>query len=176
MTEKEMKKLSRVDLLEMLVDQSTELQSLRQKLKETEEALEKKETSAPPSVILNVTEPAPELNGFIDLAKAAYDQYINQLNSIFEKQVELCAQMEDESIERIEERWRKTVNSCNDLENETKIKCAEMVSKAKAEAEAQTTTYWNEVSTKLEAFYDAHKGLRELMAISMPKMTQDDDV
>jgi len=176
MTEKEMKKLSRVDLLEMLVDQSTELQTLRQKLKETEEALEKKETSAPPSVILNVTEPAPELNGFIDLAKVAYDQYINQLNSIFEKQVELCAQMEDESIERIEERWRKTVNSCNDLENETKIKCSEMVSKAKAEAEAQTTIYWNEVSAKLEAFYNAHIGLRELMAITMPKMTQDDDV
>ena len=54
---------------------------------------------------------------------------------------------------------------CAKMESETKILCAEMVTKAKAESQA----YWEEVQNKLEAFYQAHAGLRELLSILVPK-------
>ena len=38
--------------------------------------------------------------------------------------------------------------------------CAEMLEKAKANAQR----YWDELVAKLDAYYDAHAGLRELLA------------
>ena len=43
MKEKELKRLSRADLLEMLIDQSKELQEVREKLQQAEAELEKRE-------------------------------------------------------------------------------------------------------------------------------------
>ena len=43
---------------------------------------------------------------------------------------------------------------------QTTEKCDEMLAKAKAESQA----YWDEVSQRLEAFYNEHHGLRELLA------------
>ena len=42
MNEKDLRKLSRADLLEMLIDQSIELQTVRDRLSVAEEALQKK--------------------------------------------------------------------------------------------------------------------------------------
>ena len=41
-------------------------------------------------------------------------------------------------------------------------KCDAMVAQAKQESQA----YWREVSEQMEAFYKAHAGLKELLAIS----------
>ena len=55
------------------------------------------------------------------------------------------------------------------MERETRARCDEMLTKAKQESEA----YWDEVAQRLEAFFNAHNGLRELLAISLPKRNQE---
>ena len=67
MTDKELKNLSRRDLLEMLIEQSKELQRLREKLAETEALLEKKEISI--SNVGSIAEAALQLNGVFEAAQ-----------------------------------------------------------------------------------------------------------
>jgi len=56
------------------------------------------------------------------------------------------------------------------MEADTKVQCAELLAKAKAEAQ----TYWDEVSAKLDAYYDQHVGLRELLTMIYPDKAKSD--
>ncbi|MEE1086726.1 MAG: hypothetical protein U0L05_06125 [Schaedlerella sp.] len=68
------------------------------------------------------------------------------------KRVELLEML----IEQSEELER-----CEAMERETAETCKKLLDEAKEGAEKQ----WAEVSERLENFYDAHQGLRELLAL-----------
>ena len=53
---------------------------------------------------------------------------------------------------------------------EMKVACEKMRLNAKQASE----NYWKEVSERLEKFYEEHAGLRELLAMTMPRKEQDD--
>jgi hypothetical protein len=55
---------------------------------------------------------------------------------------------------------KEIIERCERKERETEIKCAEMVAKAENDVEMR----WAKLSTRLEDFYKAHAGLRELLA------------
>ena len=63
----------------------------------------------------------------------------------------------------------QTEQRCAQMESEAKIRCAEMTAKAKAESQS----YWDEVSQKLDAFYEQHMGLREMLAVVQSKRSQE---
>ena len=71
-----------------------------------------------------------------------------------------CAAINSRTLERCGAMERLSQERCRQLENETKQKCDMLV----AEAEIQAQQKWDALTAKLEAFYDAHKGLRELLA------------
>lgn len=166
MTEKELKKLSRADLLEMLIDQSTELQTLREKLDTAETALKSREIAIDKAGSL--AEASLQLNGVFEAAQAASEQYMENIRRLSERQEAVCRRMEKESRDRADRQLAAAEKKCEAMEAETKVKCAEMLEKAEAESQK----YWEEVTAKLEAFYDEHTGLRELLSIVMPKKEQ----
>ena len=84
-----------------------------------------------------------------EAAQAASQQYLDNIKLLSERQQEICEKQEQESREKADA-----------LLAETTEKCDEMLAKAKAESQA----YWDEVSQRLEAFYNEHHGLRELLA------------
>ena len=45
------------------------------------------------------------------------------------------------------------------MENDAKIRSAEILAAARAESQK----YWDEISGKLDAYYEQHVGLRELL-------------
>ena len=48
---------------------------------------------------------------------------------------------------------------CEQMETDTKVRCAEMTAKAKAESQE----YWSALSQTLEDFYQAHASLQEFL-------------
>lgn len=147
MNERDLKRLSRGDLLEMLVTQGEELEAIKAKLTETEERLQKKELDITEAG--SIADASLKLNGVFEAAQAASQQYLDNIKLLSERQQGICEKLEQESREKADA-----------LIAETTEKCDEMLAKAKAESQA----YWDEVSQRLEAFYNEHHGLRELLA------------
>lgn len=163
MTEKEMKKLSRADLLEMLIDQSTELALLRTKLSVTECALQQKELKI--NEAGSIAEASLQLSGIFEAAEKACQQYTENIRQLSERQEAICAQREEESREAAELRLAETEKKCLEMESQTRAKCDEMLAQAKEESQK----CWEVIARKLEAYCAQHGGLGELLELLCPK-------
>ena len=158
MTDKELKRLSRGELLEMLIQQSKELERLRKQLDAAQTALQNREITI--NKAGSIAEAALQLNGVFTAAQDACQQYIENICHLSQNQERICAQRDAESqaeAKRIVEEARKESEA---LEHETRMMCAEMVTKAKAESQA----YWDEVSRRLVAFSTEHAELQQLLS------------
>ena len=158
MTDKELKRLSRGELLEMLIQQSKELERLRKQLDAAESALQNREIAITNAG--SIAEAALQLNGVFTAAQDACQQYMENICHLSQNQERICAQRDAESqaeAKRIVEEARKESEA---QEHETRMMCAEMVTKAKAESQA----YWDEVSRRLVAFSTEHAELQQLLS------------
>ena len=111
MTPKELKRLRRSDLLEMLLDLSRENENLRQEIQVLRQQLESRTIT-----ILNsgsLAEAAMQLNGVFEAAQAACQQYADNLRDRSENFELYCKQMEQQ----------------------TQLKCEQMIAQARAEAQ-----------------------------------------
>ena len=77
MTEKELHKLKRGELLEMMLAQSREIEALRARISELENKLADREIRIRESG--SIAEAALRLNGVFEAAQAAADQYLENL-------------------------------------------------------------------------------------------------
>ena len=158
MTDKELKRLSRGELLEMLIQQSKELERLRKQLDAAQTALQNREITI--NKAGSIAEAALQLNGVFTAAQDACQQYMENICHLSQNQERICAQRDAESqaeAKRIVEEARRESEA---LEHETRMMCAEMVTKAKAESQA----YWDEVSRRLVAFSTEHAELQQLLS------------
>lgn len=131
MNSKDLHKLSRKDLLEILIEQSEELLLLKEKLKKAELELEDREICIDKAG--SIAEAALKLNGVFEAAEVAGQQYLENIKRLSERQEYVCKRLENESMEVASRRIAEAKETCAAIEEETKIKCAEMVAKAKAE-------------------------------------------
>ena len=147
MTEKELRKLNRAELLELLLELSRENEALQAQLKQTEAALSDRRLQMEEAG--SIAEAALRLSGIFEAAQKAADQYLSSVSERTARQEEICIRMEAE----------------------TKRKCDEMVERARLDSQR----YWDEISRRMEDFYNAHAGLRELLAVgneARQKVTQ----
>lgn len=147
MTEKEMKSLSRADLLELLIQESKKVQALEAQLAEVTAKLESRELTI--NNAGSIAEAALQINDVFAAAQAASAQYLENIAALSQRQETVCAQMERECQEKVDAQLAQTQKLCD-----------EMVS----QAELESKIYWDEVSRKLEAFYKEHAGLKQLLA------------
>lgn len=180
MTEKELRKLSRQELLEMLLEQSKKAEQLETELAQAKTSLKDR------SIILeeagSIAEASLRLNGVFEAAQQACQQYIDDVRAMYERQKAVCAKMESESQAKAKQTVAEAHKRRDDMESDAKTKADEILKQATEEAEALTSKakeesqrYWEEVSTKLDAFYQQYAGLRELMTMSLPVQKQDAD-
>ena len=80
MTDKELKKLKRVELLEILIELSKENEELQRQLKEANEKLESREIAISQSG--SIAEAALKLNGVFEAAEKAAKQYLENLKRV----------------------------------------------------------------------------------------------
>ena len=159
MTEKDMKKLSRVELLELLINQSKELQNVQARLEKAEKELEDRRIAI--DNIGSIAEASLQLNGIFQAAQNSCDQYLENVRELSERQVRICEEKERECLEKTKIQMEETRRLCEKLESETRIQCEEMVEKARMESKA----YWDEVHTSLESYCKQHRELKEILSL-----------
>lgn len=98
MTKEDLKKLTRLDLVEMLLDVMRENEQLRSSLEKAEKKLNDRVITVNESG--NLAEAALRLNGVFEAAQAAADQYLESLRMREAQQEEICARMEQETQEK----------------------------------------------------------------------------
>ena len=90
-TDRELRKLSRADLLELLLIQTRETERMRQKVHELEEKLEQRQYRL--AEIGSLAEAMLEVNNVIAAAQAAADQYLENIVAIEAETKQRCEDM-----------------------------------------------------------------------------------
>lgn len=139
MTDKELKKLSRIDLLEMLLMQKKENDQLRLQVAELQEKLQERKIAVEQAG--SIAEASLQLNGVFESAQAACSQYVENIEKLSARQETICRKMEQE----------------------TRAKCERML----REAREQSQAYWDEYTAKVQQFLKHYEPLRrELTQLS----------
>ena len=170
MTDEELRKLKRADLLELLVAQGKENEALQEKLRQAEAALWDRQIQLDEAG--NIAEAVLRLSGVFQAAQQASDQYLESIRKKHEETESRCARLEETSRARAEQLEQESKaqaerlvaeaeEKARALTAETEAKCRAMV----AQAEAETREFWDMVSQRLEHFYAEHAGLRELLSL-----------
>ena len=146
MKTKELKRLSRGDLLEMLLDLSLENDRLNKELTELREAMAQRSIAVEESGSL--AEAALKLNGIFEAAQAACDQYTENIRSRSENMEQTCRQMEDQAKAK-----------CDQMLAETKQRCEEMIRKARKQAGALV----EEGRSRRESWAGEHQWLVDIL-------------
>lgn len=137
MTERELRRLSRTDLLELLLAQRRENEQLRCILDQTQAQL------ADRTIQINkagsIAEASLQLSGIFTAAQDSCQYYLENIKLLSERQNAICQQMEQE----------------------TKEKCDRMV----AEAELKSQQCWENCSVKIKQLVDSFEGLQQVMEL-----------
>ena len=136
MTDKELRQLSRRDLLEMLIESEKENERLRSELEAAQSELQNRDIIVTDSGSL--AEASLRLNGIFQAADDAVNQYIENV--------------------------KKQYGGDYDAVSEAEAKAAEILKNAeeeKARKMQEADSYWEQLSSRLEAFYQSHPGLKE---------------
>lgn len=153
MRDKELRHLSRSEMLEMLIAQSREMASLKEQLNRAEEQLRDRQI-----LIENagsIAEASLQLNGVFEAAQNAAAQYLENM----QRQADICAEMEKKSGERAQKLLSDVKIKCSDMEAQTQKKCESMVKNAQLQAKK----YWDDVSEKVSQLVETQAGLKELL-------------
>lgn len=140
MTNKELRKLSRAELLELLLAQSKEMERLQGLLAKASEELENKRLDVDEAG--SIAEASLKLNGVFESAQKAVDLYVSNAKARADQQME----------------------SCEKMEQETRQKCDQMLEQARNAGQR----YLDEINSKLSILSLENEDLRMLLSTIAP--------
>ncbi len=219
MTENELKKLKRVELLEIMLEQGKEIDRLKQVVAEQQAQLEDRAIKIEKAG--TIAEASFALNGILEAAEKTASQYLENIKTLNDRQESICnarineteikcSALEMSTRERVDYMKEEAQRYCSDLRLKTERECKEMRAETDAQiaktdeiiavreaecktkcdamklrtdaeceklrkdaddyyadkimrAEADVEKRWEALSKRLEEFYNAHQGLRELL-------------
>ena len=148
MTEKDLRKLGRTDLLEMLIAQTKENDALKEQIAQMQNQLDNREIAIEKTG--SIAEASLQLNSVFEAAQQAAEQYLENIRH----------------AERIS----------RDVEAQTKEKCAQIIAEAqeaaaqiKKTAQQEVDAYWENMSGRLQTFRQQHDELEEIMQLNFDK-------
>ena len=100
MTDRQLRRASRADLLKLLLEQRKESEALRQQISQMEEQLQRRQIAIDQSGTL--AEAALKLSGIFDAAETACQYYTENIRALSGRQEEICCAMEQETREKCE--------------------------------------------------------------------------
>ena len=154
MTDKELRKLSRSTLLEMLVEESRENDVLRSQIEQLQQQLSERQLKI--NRAGSIAEASLQINQVFKTVEKAAEQYLENIRTLSDRQELICKQMEEDSIRKAQELIEETKGKCWAMEDKTAREC----SKRTEEAER----IWRETQTKIQKLNDDSAGLRELLS------------
>ena len=129
MTDQELRKLSRADLLEMLVDLNEELNRVKQQLEVAEEKLNSRQIMIDKAGA--IAESALQLIGSFETGEAAGGQSADTIRQLNNRQDEICRKIEWECREKARQRLEEVERKCLQMEADTLERCAKMQAMAR---------------------------------------------
>lgn len=162
MTDKELKKLSRSALLEMLLEQSRENDRLRAQVEELARQLSDRQFKIDQAG--SIAEASMQINQVFESAQAAAEQYLENILALSGRQEQICRQLEEESTQKANALLVETERKCRTMEAATTEKCARMTK----EAEESADRIWADAQHRIQKLIDDQAGLRKLLA-AFPK-------
>jgi len=176
-TERELRKLSRADLLQMLIDQSEQLHALRRRLEEMEASRQDKTIAMEQAG--SIAEAALKISGMFENTQAACEQYTDSVRLLCEKQEARSIQREQESVRQAQQILAEAELKAKQLQQQTQAQCEAMLRDASrqcrqilAGAELSAKTYPGRVYANTAGRQGTDAGLQELLAIALAKKGQ----
>ena len=157
MTDKELQKLSRSALLEMLLEQSRENDRLRAQVEELARQLSDRQFKIDQAG--SIAEASMQINQVFESAQAAAEQYLENIRALSGRQEQICRQLEEESTQKANALLAETDRKCRTMEAATSEKCARMTK----EAEDAADRAWRDAQVRIQKLIDDQAGLRELL-------------
>lgn len=158
MTDQELRKLRRTDLLELLLAQEKENEELRRQIQQLQDRLEERELK-----IINagsIAEASMQLNGVFEAAQAAADQYLASVRKLNEEKKNYFSKMEEEARLRAEQTLRETEERCRRLEEESRARSEQLLKETEQkriamleETKEDLKSYWVGISAQMENLY-----------------------
>lgn len=155
MTDKELKRLNRADLLSLLLEQSREIDDLRLRLANAEAALQERNIMIQNSG--SIAEAALRLNGVFEAAEQACQQYKDNIALLNQQYESVCQEREKKSRAEAERIVADAKRLAAEEENRTRIACEEIQEAARIRSQQ----YWEDVSVRLKALASEHSEMRE---------------
>ena len=138
MTNKEIKKLSRAQLLEMLLLQTEKVEQLEKELDELKKQLDERKLMLEKTG--SIAEAALKLNGVFKAAQEAADQYLENAISSYQELDKLhiatqekCDKMLIETKKQCEDMKSECVTKCKLMQKETVRRCNKIIQETKTE-------------------------------------------
>ena len=148
MADRDLRKMNRKELLELLIASAKENDQLKERLQQQAVQLQSRDFQIKNAG--SIAEAALALNGVFESADKAAAQYLENIKR--------CSEQQQGAYDKIvSEAEQKAKTIIGDAERE----------KLKRINEADE--YWKSLSIKLEAFYQSHVGLRELLSVQSGK-------
>lgn len=155
MTEKELKNLSRADLLEMLLSLSKENEQLKEHLEEAQKKVENKKITV--KQLGNIAEASLQLNGVFTAAQAACDQYIENVKMMVAQHKKQCARQEKETTQECERMLAEANEQYDGILAEANQQYGDIVEEANqyadniiTEAQQRCDAIWEELYEKIK--------------------------
>ncbi len=146
MTDKDIRRLSKTDLLALLREQEDELQKAQAQIARLQANLQDRSTHL--EKCGSIAEASLQLNRVFQAAQAAADQYMAEIRDKRDGA--------DAEAKQIVERAQR--------EAEARLRAADEAARQRAaQGQAEAAQYWAALEAKLTAFYDCHTGLQELL-------------
>lgn len=135
MTSKELKRMSRSELLEMLIALTEENEALNSRLQEAEAELQSRHIKLEKAG--TIAEASFLLNGVIEATEKAAEQYLENIRNLSGRQEEVCKQMEAEAQEKANAIIAEAEDYSRKLRTKTNKYCKRLIDRAQAAYEEQ---------------------------------------
>lgn len=146
MTDRELRKLRRVDLLELLAQVSREKEAMQDQVAALQAQLAERQLNLDRAGTM--AEASLRLSGVFADIDAAGAQYLYNIQQLSQERTAAC--------ERLEAETRAQADA---ILAEAQAKADAILAQAQSQADA----YWADVSVRLQRFYDEHPGLRSAL-------------
>lgn len=133
MTDKELKKLSRTELLELLLTQSKEVERLKVLLKQANDKVESRALMVEEAG--SIAEAALKVNGVFEAAQQAAEQYLENVRALADRENDVYIRREEESKQRAKKIIEDAQRQSDALKKETQKICDEMIRQAQSVVE-----------------------------------------
>jgi len=146
MNSKELRKMSKGELVDRILELDVVIEKLQVRVEELQVELDNREVKVEEAG--NLAEAVLQVNGVLEAAQKAADQYLVNIKSLNEKTTVKCQKLEAD-----------TKKHCDDLELATKQKCEAM----ERETDSKINARWVEFTQKVDRYLEARGDLTEIL-------------